>query len=184
MSDQSYPSEILNRIQKLKAVLFDVDGVLTDGKIIINSRGGENKNFNVHDGLGIFYARTAGFIAGIITGRASKATKIRAKELGIDFLSQGCKNKREPYEAFKRQFTITDEEICYVGDDLLDLPVMAVCGFAVSVANGREEVKTAAHYITRESGGNGAVREVIEFILKQQGKWHSIVSTYYGTETK
>ena len=184
MSDQLFKTDVDKRIRKIKAVLFDVDGVLTDGRIIIDSRGVESKNFNVQDGLGIFYARTAGLVVGIITGRNSKATKIRAEELGVDFLSQGCKNKSEPYEEFKHKYKFSDEEICFVGDDLLDLSIMAVCGFAVSVANGREEVKTASQYITEIPGGYGAVREVIELILKRQGIWYTIVSEYYGSETK
>ena len=179
MSDQLYPDEALQRAQRLKALLLDVDGVMTDGRIIFDSQGRESKNFNVQDGLGIYFAKKCGLIIGIITGRKSRVTKIRARELNIDFLSQGHKNKLKPYEGFKKKFNLTDEEIGFVGDDLLDLPIMSKCGFSACVANGREEIKTKSHFITKSSGGKGAVREVIEFVLKQQGKWQTLLDNYY-----
>ena len=181
LSDQRYPESVIERVQKLKAILFDVDGVLTDGGIIIHSDGSESKRFNVQDGLGIYLAKKAGLIIGIITGRESEATKIRAEELNVDFLSQGKKDKSKPYEEFKKEFNLKDEEIGFVGDDLIDLPAMLRCGFIVSVANGREEVKEKSHYITKSRGGHGAAREVIEFVLEHQGKWQDILNNYYGT---
>jgi len=180
LSDQRYPEEVIERAQKLKAILFDVDGVLTDGGIIIHSDGTESKRFNVQDGLGIYMARKSGLIIGIITGRVSEPTRIRAEELSVDFLSQGKKDKSKPYEDFKKEFKLGDEEIGFVGDDLIDLPAMLKCGFRVSVANGREEVKKKAHYVTKAHGGSGAAREVIEFILEHQGKWQKILNKYYG----
>ena len=167
-------------MQKLKALLLDIDGVMTDGSIIFDFRGREIKHFNVHDGLGIYFARKSGLKIGIITGRKARVNKMRAEELNVDFFFQGRKNKLKPYEEFKEKFNLTDEEIGFVGDDLLDLPVMVQCGFAACVANGREELKDTAHYVTNISGGNGAVREVIEFVLRHQGKWQAIVDNYNG----
>lgn len=179
MSDQVYPDEALRRAKKLKALLLDVDGVMTDGRIIFDSQGRESKNFNVQDGLGVYFARKSGLVIGIITGRKSRVTKFRAQELNIDFLSQGHRNKLKPYIKFKKKFNLTDEEIGFVGDDLLDLPIMSKCGFSACVANGREEVKAKSHFITNSTGGKGAVREVIEFVLKQQGKWQKLLDKYY-----
>ncbi|MFC1553642.1 KdsC family phosphatase [candidate division KSB1 bacterium] len=178
MSNQNFQTEISNRAKKIKALLLDVDGVLTNGEIIYNSSGAESKIFDVQDGLGIYFARKSGLIVGIITGRDSYVTKIRATELHLDYLSQGHKDKLKPYAEFKKKFDLKDNEISFVGDDLLDLPIMVKCGLAVSVANGRQEVKEHSQYITETEGGMGAVRETIEFILKQQGKWQKIVDKY------
>lgn len=183
MSDQLYPEDLLRGVQKIKALLFDIDGVMTDGSIVFDAHGDEIKHFNVQDGLGFYFAKKSGLLTGIITGREAPVNKIRAEELNVDFLSQGHKNKVKPYDEFKQKFGLTDEEVAFVGDDLLDLPVMLRCGFSASVANGRDEVKKRAHYITQTPGGKGAVREVIEFVLKQQGKWQSIVDNYYGNDS-
>lgn len=152
---------------------------MTDGRIIFDSKGRESKNFNVQDGLGIYFAKKCGLIVGIITGRKSRVTKIRAQELNIDFLSQGHTSKLKPYDRFKKKFNLTDEEIGFVGDDLLDLPIMSKCGFSACVANGREEVKAKSHFVSNSTGGKGAVREIIEFVLKQQGKWQTLLGKYY-----
>jgi 3-deoxy-D-manno-octulosonate 8-phosphate phosphatase (KDO 8-P phosphatase) len=153
---------------------------MTDGSITFDFQGRELKQFNAQDGLGIYFARKAGLIIGIITGRESEVNKIRAEELEIDFLDQGHKNKLKPYAEFKKLFNMSDYEIGFVGDDLLDLPVMLQCGFAAGVQNGRSEIKEHSHFVTRFSGGEGAVREVIEFILKHQNKWQDIVNRYNG----
>jgi len=158
---------------------MDVDGVMTDGVITFDHWGRETKRFNVHDGLGIFLARKMGMVVGIITSRSSRAVKVRARELNIEFLSMGHKNKLRPYRDFKRKLNLSDEKIAYVGDDLLDLPVMKKCGFAVCVNDGKDDVKEHAHFITSADGGKGAVREVIELILKRQGKWDSFLEKYF-----
>ena len=178
LSDRSYPEKVKRKAQNIKALLFDIDGVLTDGRIIIHSDGKESKHFNVQDGLGIYFARSAGLIIGIITGRRSEATTLRAQELNVDFLSQGNKNKLKPFEKFKKEFDLTDDEIGFVGDDLIDIPVMLKCGFCASMANGREEVKKISHYVAKSAGGHGAAREIIEFVLEHQGKWSEIVNKY------
>jgi len=179
LSDHKFHEEGVERIKNIKALIVDVDGVMTDGDIILDHDGHEIKKFNVQDGLGIFLARQAGLVFGIITGRASRVVELRANELNVDFLSMGRKNKLNPYKEFKKKFGLKDEEICFLGDDLLDLPVMLKCGFAACVANGRNEVKYISQYVTEASGGDGAVREMIEYILQKQDKWEAFLNNYY-----
>jgi len=180
LSENTFPEYLDARIKKIKAALFDVDGVMTDGGIIFDSNGYEVKKFNTQDGLGIFLAREAGLLTGIITGRSSEVVERRAQELNVHFLSMGKKNKLNPYNEYKRQFNLADEEVAFIGDDLLDLPIMLHCGFAVCVYNGVDYVKERAHYVTKASGGMGAVREVIELILKCQGKWELFLDSYFN----
>ncbi|MCZ6602805.1 MAG: HAD hydrolase family protein [Planctomycetota bacterium] len=155
--------------------MMDVDGVLTTGEIFVDAQGNESKVFHVHDGSGIIYLHRQGIRTALITGRRSKAVELRAKELGIEDVYQGAKDKIRPYEEIRSKRGLTDEEVCYVGDDLLDLPCLRKAGFPVAVSNATEEVKSVARYVTARSGGQGAIREVAELILKAQGKWKSIV---------
>ncbi len=163
------------KISKIKMILMDVDGVLTNGEIIYSSSGDELKIFHVQDGMGITLARMAGLKTGIVTGRMSALVERRAHELNIDVVSQGNFNKLPEYERIKRDFELKDEEICYIGDDVLDLPILKRVGFSVAVANARDEVKAICDYVTVAEGGKGAVREVIDRILKWQNKLHSII---------
>lgn len=163
-------------LNKIKLILFDVDGVLTDGNITYTDKGVEIKDFNVQDGLGITMARLAGFKTGIISSRKSKAIDLRAKQLKIDVISQGNLRKLSEYNRLRESLNLTDEQVCYIGDDLLDLPVLRKAGFAVAVANAREEVKKECDYITTVSGGHGAVREVIDMILKRQEKFETVLN--------
>lgn len=164
---------------KVKMVVFDVDGVLTDGKIMIDSVGIETKNFNVQDGSGIKYLLRSGIKVAFITGRQSVAVALRARELGVEDVYQGAKEKLEPYTKLIQKHALHDDEVCYVGDDLPDIPVMRRVGVPVAVANCRPEVKNEAVYVTKAEGGSGAAREVAEKILKDQGKWDTILSRYY-----
>ena len=184
MSNLTCPENRNERIKKIKAVLLDVDGVMTEGRILYDHRGREVKQFNVHDGLGIYLGREAGLVIGIITGRESKAVGIRAAELNVDYLSMGKKNKLNPFNEFLDRFDLREEEVAFLGDDILDMPVMRKCGLAVSVANGRQEVKDISHYVTGAAGGNGAVREVIEHVLKSQDKWDSFIEGYFDRLSK
>ncbi len=159
-------------------LVLDVDGVLTDGKIIFDSRGKETKNFDVQDGFGIVFFRKAGFKTAIITARASKVVTIRAKDLNIDRIYQDAYPKINAYQKLLRDLKVKDGEVCFMGDDLPDLPVLKRVGFAVSVVNAVPEVKKVAHYITKRRGGKGAVREVIELILKSQGKWKATLAQF------
>ena len=166
------------RIKKIKVLAMDVDGVLTDGKIIFDSGGKETKIFNVQDGFGIVILKRAGFKTAILTARASKVVTIRAKDLNIDKTYQDAYPKLEAYEKMLRGFSVKDEEVCFMADDLPDLQVLKRVGFAVAVSNAVPEIKRAAHYTTRKKGGRGAVREVIELILKTQGKWKEVFSRF------
>jgi 3-deoxy-D-manno-octulosonate 8-phosphate phosphatase (KDO 8-P phosphatase) len=158
-------------------IIFDVDGVLCSGDISYLDNGAEIKTFDVQDGMGVTLARMGGLKTGIITGRKSKAIERRAKELKIDVLKQGSFNKLEPYTEVKREFTLKDNEICYVGDDLLDIPLLNLVGFSVAVPNATEEVKAICDYVTIAKGGRGAVREVIDLVLKRQGKFNQLVES-------
>ena len=164
-----------NKLNKIRLILFDVDGVLCSGDISYSDDGREYKTFDVQDGLGITLARMAGLKTGIITGRKSPVIERRAAELKIDYLSQGSFNKLPAYQDILTRSGCEDSEICYIGDDLLDLPLLKRVGFSVTVANGRDEVKTECHYITTAFGGRGAVREVIDLILKGQGKFDQLL---------
>ena len=166
------------RIKRIKLVAFDVDGVLTDGTFGITSRGGEIKFFNVHDGAGVKYLERAGIRSAILSGRSAKAVVHRARELGIRYVLQGFKFKLDGLEKLLYQAKVTSGEICFVGDDLPDIPVMRKVGLAVAVANARPEVRRIAHWTTRAAGGRGAAREVAEKILKTQGKWAGIIARY------
>lgn len=151
-------------------ILMDVDGVLTDGKLYFTSSGDEIKAFDIQDGMGISLARKAGLKTGIITGRSSIMVSRRAEELKYDIVLQGDDNKLGQYEKIKSQFNLTDQQICYIGDDIPDIPVLQKVGFSVAVANARDELKQFCHYITKRDGGHSAVREVIDKILLVQGK--------------
>ena len=167
-----------SRAQKIKLIIFDVDGTLSDGGIYIGERGEIFKAFNCQDGFGIVSAHKLGLKTAIITGRESVITSNRAKELGIIAVKQGQPDKRNAYKELKAEFNLTDEEIAYVGDDVVDLPVFVQVGFRAAVGNANIEVKERAHFVAENDGGKGAVREVLEFILKAQGKWAELVKQY------
>ncbi len=166
------------RIKKIKVLALDVDGVLTDGRIIFDSKGVETKFFNVQDGFGLVLLKRAGLKTAIITARASKVVTLRAKDLNIDKVYQDAYPKSKAYASMLKAFKIKNEEVCFMGDDLPDLPILKQVGFAVSVPQAASEVKAAVHYVTNKNGGAGAVRETIELILKTQGKWQGILSKY------
>ncbi|MCL6482150.1 MAG: HAD hydrolase family protein [Firmicutes bacterium] len=167
------------RARRIRLLLMDVDGVLTDGRIYLQSlpdgSAVEMKAFHAFDGAGLKLARAAGIRTGLITGRDSAATERRAREVGMDFVLQKQAEKLPAYERIVRAAGVHEEEVAYIGDDLPDLPVLARAGLAVAVANAAPEVKRAAHYVTQRAGGAGAVREVVELILKAQGKWQAAV---------
>jgi 3-deoxy-D-manno-octulosonate 8-phosphate phosphatase (KDO 8-P phosphatase) len=177
-----YSRELLARAKKIKLLLLDVDGVMTDGKFYYVPRPGggllETKGFDSRDGLGLRLAHHAGLKTGIITGRSSLVIEYRVKDLGIHFLQQDALEKIEPYERIRNAAQVVDAEVCYVGDDLTDLPLLTRVGLGVSVANGDDLVRKHAHFCTRRPGGSGAVREAIELILTAQGKWGAILKSY------
>ena len=158
-------------LKKIKCVAMDVDGVLTDGRIIIDSNGIETKNFDVQDGFGIVFLKKCGIKTAIISARESGVVAHRAKDLKIDKVYVGVCPKLSAYERMLKEFKALDEEVCFIGDDLADLTVLRRCGVSVAVANAVLEVKQIADYVTIKKGGAGAVREAIELILKAQGHW-------------
>ncbi len=167
--------KIIDKARQIKMLVMDVDGVLTDGRIVIGSNNEEFKFFNVLDGEGMVLARSAGLKTALISGRFSRATEKRAQELCIDDVYQGVSKKEEPYKELLKKYGLNDMEVAYIGDDILDLSIMRRAGFAASVPNACKEVKKKATYVTHLSGGQGAVREIIELILKSQGKWKKIL---------
>jgi 3-deoxy-D-manno-octulosonate 8-phosphate phosphatase (KDO 8-P phosphatase) len=168
--------------KNIKLLILDVDGVLTDGQIIFGHDGELMKNFHSQDGLGITAAHRAGLKTAIITGRESQIVHLRSSELKIVDVYQGSMSKIEALAALIAKYNLKLEEVAYVGDDLLDLPVMVQVGLSCAVANAVAEVKQHAHFVTVHQGGHGAVREVVEFILKAQEKWDDIVNAYMQGE--
>jgi 3-deoxy-D-manno-octulosonate 8-phosphate phosphatase (KDO 8-P phosphatase) len=194
-----------SRAKNIRLLLFDVDGVLTDGKIFVfpapigaapategrafkgEDQGGfglisqtmvEAKGFHAHDGAAISLARLAGIKTGLITKRISETVALRARDLRLEHVHQGIQDKLTCFEQILKQESISAREAAFVGDDVIDLPVMCNCGLGIAVANARAEVKKEAHYVTPHAGGDGALRDAIEYILKAQGKWKRVVSEY------
>ncbi|MFC1569345.1 KdsC family phosphatase [bacterium] len=163
------------KINKIKMILMDVDGVLTRGGIVLGNHGEELKFFDIQDGMGVTLARMAGLKVGIITGRQSELVSRRARELKMDIVMQGSFFKLPAYLEILGSYHIKDEEICYIGDDILDMDILERVGLAITPANGRPEIKAIVDFETQESGGEGAVRKVIDTILKVQGKWDEAV---------
>jgi 3-deoxy-D-manno-octulosonate 8-phosphate phosphatase (KDO 8-P phosphatase) len=156
------------KLKKIKLLLLDVDGVMTDGGIYYSNSGDEFKKFNIQDGYGITKLRRAGINIGIITGRISNLVARRAEELGIKEIYQNLDNKLEAYESIKNKFDLTDADIAYIGDDEFDLPVLDRAGFSAAPIDAAPAVKKRVHYVCKCGGGNGAVREIIEMILQNQ----------------
>jgi 3-deoxy-D-manno-octulosonate 8-phosphate phosphatase (KDO 8-P phosphatase) len=200
------PDSAKSRARKIKLLLFDVDGVLTDGKLFFfpapagaqttqqhaarhGGEGGfglasqsmvEAKGFHAHDGAAISLARLAGIKTGLITKRISETVALRARDLKLDHVHQGIQDKLGVFRKILKQEDLAAAEASFVGDDVIDQPVMWNCGLAIAVANARDEVKRDAHYVTKHGGGDGALRDAVEFILKAQGKWQKVVEEYIG----
>lgn len=179
MAERKIPAEVKRRAKKIRLLLMDVDGTLTQGTVCLQAfpdgSVAELKIFNAHDGAGIKLASLVGLRSGMITGRNSPATTQRAREMGVEFVFQGQARKTSAYDEILERAGVKDEEVAYMGDDLPDLPLLGRAGLAVAVADAAVEVKRAAHYVTRAKGGAGAAREVVELILKAQGKWESSI---------
>src|SRR5882672_1062202 len=198
------------RAKKIKLLLFDVDGVLTDGKLFIfpapagiqqtvldqaSAHGGqggfglhsqtmvEAKGFHAHDGTAISLARIAGIKTGLITKRISETVALRARDLKLEHVHQGIQDKLGVFKEILKQEGLKASEAAFVGDDVIDLPVMWNCGLAIAVANARAEEKKDAHYVTKHRGGDGALRDTIEFILRAQGRLQRVITSYIGERT-
>lgn len=169
---------IESKLKKIKLLLLDVDGVLTDGKIIYNDDGSETKIFNVKDGMGLRLLMDAGIQTGIVTGRSSNALKHRCKNLGIHHLFDGIPDKKRILDKIIKDTEILPEEMAFMGDDLPDIPLLKLVGLPIAVANAHEMVKKNASIVTDKSGGDGAVREICEAILKAKGYWGKIIDGF------
>ncbi len=170
----------LVRAKQIKLLLLDVDGILTDGSLVFTASGEEAKTFNSQDGLGIRLVQKAGVEVGIITARQSEAVRHRARNLGLKHVYQGMSNKIEAFEQILTDLNLAPEQVAYMGDDWLDLPLLIRVGLAATVADGVREVKAVAHYICANPGGRGAVREVCELIIEAQGKFAELLLEYTG----
>ena len=169
----------VERAKKIKLLIMDVDGVLTDGRIIYGDDGTEYKSFDVRDGHGIKLAQRAGLTMAIISGRNSEVISRRGKELGIDLIFQNVHNKIESYENILRETGLKDDEVAYIGDDLIDLPVLRRVGLSIAVFDAITQVTKEALFVTKSVGGRGAVREAIEFILESKGLWKEVTKRYF-----
>lgn len=163
------------KIKKIKLIISDVDGVWTDGSIYVGIENSELKKFNVNDGAGVALLRQSGIKLALISGRKSNATALRASELRIDDVYNGTLNKIPPYEELKLKYDLTDSEIAYVGDDLIDIPVMQKVGVPIATQNASVPCKNAAVHVTKASGGEGAFREAVEWILAKQGRLEEVI---------
>jgi len=171
-------SDVADRAGKIRMILMDVDGVMTDGRIIMQAELDEAKGFDSRDGVGIRLAQKAGLMTGIITGRLSIATTRRARELQMQEFHQRVFKKIEVYKAILKARRLKHEAVCFIGDDLVDIPIMKVAGLAAAPADARPEACDAAHFVSSRAGGRGAVRDVIDFILKVQGRWKQVTEGY------
>ena len=174
--------EVRERAGRIKLLILDVDGVLTDGGLVWHADGQESKVFSVRDGHGIRLLQRAGIEVALLTGRGSQVVDHRARDLGITLVVQESKNKLADYEEILQQRRLDNQSVAYVGDDLVDVPVFRRAGLAVAVANGAPHIRPYCHVSTLSKGGQGAVREVCEFLLQVQGKWQEITAVYFSSD--
>lgn len=169
---------IINKAKKIKLLLLDVDGVLTDGRIIYDSKGRDAKFFDVHDGMGVYLLKKAGIPTALITAKGSRAIKPRARDMHVEVVFENISPKTAVLNKILNKYKVSSDEICFVGDDLVDLCLMKRVGLAIAVFNACPEIKQAASYVTLRYGGRGAVREVAELILKAKGQWQEVLRDY------
>ncbi len=172
-------AEVKERAARIRLLILDVDGVLTDGSLILHADGQESKVFHVHDGHGIRLLLRAGIEVALLTGRSSQVVADRAKDLGIESVVQGSRNKLSDYEKMVQQRRLDDRDVAYVADDLVDIPVLRRAGLALAVADASAHVRDYCHACTMSKGGKGAVREVCDFLLQVQGKWEEVTAPYF-----
>lgn len=171
-------ASLIKKAKKIKLLLLDVDGVLTDGRIIYDSHGRDMKFFDVHDGQGVYVLKKAGIKTILITAKGSQAISPRARDMEVEAVFENISPKTAVLDKILKKYKVDLDEVCFVGDDLVDLCLMKKVGFPIAVFNAAPEIKEAASYITIKYGGRGAVREVAELILKAQGKWRKILKAY------
>jgi 3-deoxy-D-manno-octulosonate 8-phosphate phosphatase (KDO 8-P phosphatase) len=170
--------EVQRRAARIKLFLMDCDGVLTDGRIWILEENDDQKSFHSRDGLGIELLHRAGLKSGVISGRDSSALARRAHWLGMTFVRQGCEDKEQAFAEIIAEAGVTNAEVAFAGDDLNDIPLILQSGLGIAVADAAGETREHAHYVTEARGGYGAVREVVELILKSQGRWEEVLRHY------
>jgi 3-deoxy-D-manno-octulosonate 8-phosphate phosphatase (KDO 8-P phosphatase) len=169
---------IRSRAAKIRLVLFDVDGVLTDGKLLLHADGTESKQFDIKDGTAIVWALRLGFTVGFLSARMSAATAQRAAQLGVTLVHQGVASKLETYDQIVDVLLMEDEQVAYMGDDVLDLPVLARVGLAAAPADAAGDVRSRVHWVSARRGGDGAARDLIEIVLRAQNKWEGMLASY------
>ncbi|PLX86929.1 MAG: phenylphosphate carboxylase subunit delta [Desulfuromonas sp.] len=167
-------------LEQIKLLLLDVDGVMTDGRITYDNQGNELKSFDVKDGHGLKLIQRAGIEVGIITGRCSEVVARRAAELGIDILYQGALRKLDPYLEILKKTGLSDAQVAYVGDDLIDLPILTRVGFGATVRDAHPDVLSRVDYVAQRCGGHGAVREICDLLLKKGGHWETVTARYFS----
>ena len=166
------------KASRIRLILFDVDGVLTDGKVLLHADGTESKVFDIKDGTGIVWAQRLGITVGFLSARSSAATTQRAAQLGITLVHQGVASKLDTYDQIADSLMLDDDEIAFMGDDILDLPVLSRVGLAAAPADAADDVRSRVHWVAQARGGAGAARELIELILRSQGLWESVLAAY------
>jgi 3-deoxy-D-manno-octulosonate 8-phosphate phosphatase (KDO 8-P phosphatase) len=171
--------KLQHKAKKIKLLLLDVDGVLTDGSIFIDDRGYEIKRFDVRDGQGIALLQRAGIHVGFITGRSSNVLRHRARELAVKIVYQGVHDKAATYHRLKQKIRLADDQIAYVGDDIADLPILRKAGLSIAVQDAWRGIKSAVDYVTQARGGHGAIREVSELLLRAQNVWKELEKKHY-----
>ena len=173
------------KASRVRLILFDVDGVLTDGKIVLHADGTESKRFDIRDGIAMVWAQRVGVTVGFLSARNSPVTTQRAAQLGIALVHNGVPvNKLDTYDGILRQLALTDAEVAYMGDDVLDLPVLGRAGLSAAPADAVEEVRARVHWVSRSGGGCGAARELVELVLGAQGKWEPLVAAFLAEGQK
>jgi 3-deoxy-D-manno-octulosonate 8-phosphate phosphatase (KDO 8-P phosphatase) len=178
------PHDIDARVRRLRLLLFDVDGVLTDGRILMHGDGSESKQFHIRDGTGLVWARRVGLLTGVLSARSSLATTERARQLGVPIVLQGVDDKLAAYRDLLIQHEIADDQVAFMGDDVMDLPVLGRVGLACAPADAVPEVRERVHWVSEAAGGAGAVRELIDLVLRVQGHWPGLLGSYLPEEVR
>jgi 3-deoxy-D-manno-octulosonate 8-phosphate phosphatase (KDO 8-P phosphatase) len=178
------PLDLMRKTAAIRLLLFDVDGVLTDGRILLHADGSESKHFSIRDGTGIVWAERAGIATGLLSARHSPATTARAAQLGIRIVRQQTGDKLQMYRELLEQEHLPDEAVAFMGDDLLDLPVLTRVGFSAAPSDAAADVLARVDWVSRRAGGDGAARELIELLLRAQGKWDALLQGYVSEDSR
>ena len=180
MNETDGHTSVEDRARRIRLVLFDVDGVLTDGVVVMHGDGSESKGFHIKDGAAIVWAQRAGVQVGLLSARSSGATTHRAAQLAVRIVNQGVTSKASAFDTILKSSGLAEDAVCYMGDDLLDLPVLVRAGLSAAPADAAPEVRDRVHWVSAAGGGRGAARELIEMVLRAQGRWDAIVGGLSG----